>query len=131
MLRFRLATIASAAGPPAAARREIVLPRTLARKGSELATAASRDALQRLLPGILQRGRCWLRSADDEEAGGLQHRGNRWNVRCPLTKESAMTEQFQEFHMVSIPIWIAIPVLLIVLLAGWKLAKLLWAAISN
>jgi hypothetical protein len=42
-----------------------------------------------------------------------------------------MTEQFQEFHMVSIPIWIAIPVLLIVLLAGWKLAKLLWAAISN
>jgi hypothetical protein len=33
--------------------------------------------------------------------------------------------------MVSIPVWILIPVVLIVLFAGWKLAKLLWAAISN
>jgi hypothetical protein len=32
---------------------------------------------------------------------------------------------------ISIPIWIVIPVLLIVLVGGWKLAKLLWAAISN
>ncbi len=32
---------------------------------------------------------------------------------------------------VFIPIWVAIPVLLVVLFGGWKLAKLLWAAISN
>jgi hypothetical protein len=42
-----------------------------------------------------------------------------------------MDGQFQEFRMVTIPIWIAIPVLVIVLVAGWKIAKLLWAAISN
>lgn len=33
--------------------------------------------------------------------------------------------------MVTIPIWIVLPVLLIVLVGGWKLAKLLWAALSN
>jgi hypothetical protein len=39
----------------------------------------------------------------------------------------------KEFPMMffEIPIWIVIPVLLIVLVGGWKLAKLLWAAISN
>ena len=33
--------------------------------------------------------------------------------------------------VIGIPIWIAVPVLLIVLVGGWKLAKLLWAAISH
>jgi hypothetical protein len=37
----------------------------------------------------------------------------------------------QSVQFVSIPIWIAVPVLVIVLVGGWKLAKLLWAAISN
>jgi hypothetical protein len=36
-----------------------------------------------------------------------------------------------EVSFVSIPIWIVIPVLLIIVVVGWKLAKLLWAAISN
>jgi hypothetical protein len=31
----------------------------------------------------------------------------------------------------SIPIWVVIPVLLIVLVGGWKLGKVLWATISN
>ena len=39
--------------------------------------------------------------------------------------------EFQSFHMVTIPIWIALPVLALVLVGGWKLAKLLWAARSN
>jgi hypothetical protein len=33
--------------------------------------------------------------------------------------------------MVLLPIWVVIRVLLIVIIGGWKLAKLLWAAISN
>ena len=40
-------------------------------------------------------------------------------------------DEFQSFHMVTIPIWIAIPVVVIVLVGGWKLAKLLWTAMSN
>jgi hypothetical protein len=38
---------------------------------------------------------------------------------------------FQSFHMVTVPIWIALPVLALVLAGGWKLAKLLWLALSN
>jgi len=33
--------------------------------------------------------------------------------------------------MLAIPIWIVVPVLLLVLFGAWKLVKLLWAAISN
>jgi hypothetical protein len=31
----------------------------------------------------------------------------------------------------TIPIWLAIPVLLAVLFVGWKLVKLVWAVISH
>jgi hypothetical protein len=37
----------------------------------------------------------------------------------------------QSVHVVGISIWVVIPVLVIVLVGGWKLAKLLWTAISN
>ena len=37
----------------------------------------------------------------------------------------------QDVYLVAVPIWIAIPVLAIVLVGGWKLAKLLYAALSN
>jgi hypothetical protein len=40
-------------------------------------------------------------------------------------------DQFQSYYQVSIPNWVAIPLLLLMLVAGWKIAKLLWAAISN
>jgi len=40
-------------------------------------------------------------------------------------------DEFQSFQMVAIPIWVAIPVVVIVLAGGWKLAKLLWTAMSN
>jgi hypothetical protein len=32
---------------------------------------------------------------------------------------------------VAIPIWIVIPALLLILVGGWKLAKLVWAALSG
>ena len=37
----------------------------------------------------------------------------------------------QGVYMVAVPIWIAIPVLVIVVVGGWKLVKLLYAALSN
>jgi hypothetical protein len=48
-----------------------------------------------------------------------------------VAQEESPMDEFQSFHMVTIPIWIAIPVVVIVLVGGWKLAKLLWTAISN
>lgn len=32
---------------------------------------------------------------------------------------------------IQFPIWVALPILAVVLFAGWKLAKMIWAALSN
>jgi hypothetical protein len=34
-------------------------------------------------------------------------------------------------HAIVVPLWVVIPVLMIVVVAGWKAAKLLWAASSH
>ena len=36
-----------------------------------------------------------------------------------------------EVAMISIPIWIAIPILLVVLFGAWKIVKLLWLTLSQ
>jgi len=41
-----------------------------------------------------------------------------------------VVEMVWDFAFV-VPIWIVIPVAMIVIVLGWKVAKLLWAALSN
>ena len=38
---------------------------------------------------------------------------------------------FVNGYAIQVPIWVALPILAVVLFGGWKLAKAVWAALSN
>ena len=54
------------------------------------------------------------------------HSRDRVFLRDWISPEAVITD-----FAIQIPWWVVVPVLIVALLGAWKLAKLLWAAISN